>query len=276
MMRAKSLPLITQQPPHHSAIPLFLPRIAFVVIAADFPESRAILRQELDAVPPFGTLPELPVRNDDAHGPAMFAGQRFSFPAVRQQHVGLGEDVELHIGGVAVVGVENDVARFWLRPHELEDLPARHALPVIVVTAPGGDTVDVADEILLRQRHEFRQRPGERVLDEARHPETPVIRLHVRLDAKIEHRPVLHFLLAGWQAVGMAHIPLAGEEAPLFRPFLLGADELVLDAADEVRLVVLAHRLSLSTASAAPYRAPSRAPSRFAAYRGASCPWRCR
>src|SRR5258708_7320306 len=68
-------------------IPLFLPRVSSVVIAADFPIARRILFQEFDALQPFCAFPEIKMRHHEAHRAAMLRVQRFTRPGMRQQSV---------------------------------------------------------------------------------------------------------------------------------------------------------------------------------------------
>ncbi len=96
--------------------------------------------------------------------------------------------------------------RFRLGLHQIEQRLRRHALPVIVEAAPGGDAMDVAHDLALRQRHELRQGQRDGIFDEPQDLEPPVLGLHARLRAEIQHRPVLHFLLAGRQAVDVAEV----------------------------------------------------------------------
>jgi hypothetical protein len=60
------------------AVPFFLPRIAPVVITVAFPEAEFVTVQELQTVDPFGTLPDVQVRNHQAQRTAVFDWQRFT------------------------------------------------------------------------------------------------------------------------------------------------------------------------------------------------------
>ena len=66
----------------------------------------------------------------------------------------------------------------------------------------------------------------QRIFDQATDLQAPVLRLHIRLHAEIEHRPSLHFLLARRQTVDMPEI-VAIAAAPVPPPPLIvtvGAD----------------------------------------------------
>ena len=120
--------------------------------------------------------------------------------------------------------------------------------------------MDVAEQVLLRQRHEFRKGPGNRVLDKSGHAQTPFLGPDIGLRAQIEHGPILHFLLTRRQTSRVRAICASGQQPALFRPFLLGADQLHLDGADKLRI------FRFATAHSRPFarikRALSRAQSR--------------
>src|SRR5215468_5891848 len=82
-------------------VALLGPRIAAVVIAVDLPESGMVLWRQLDARQPLGALPEVKVRDDEAHWAAVLAGERRALPAMRQDGVLRGKVLERHVGGVA-------------------------------------------------------------------------------------------------------------------------------------------------------------------------------
>jgi uracil-DNA glycosylase family 4 len=52
-----------------------------------------------------------------------------------------------HVGGVAVIGMEDHMARFGLGLDQVENVPRWNALPMIVVSAPLRDAVNVGREI---------------------------------------------------------------------------------------------------------------------------------
>src|SRR3954469_17374973 len=63
------------------------------------------------------------------------------------------------------------------------------------------------------------------MLDCPGHIDPPMLARDVRHDAKIEHRPVLHNVLAGRQALRVRSRMAAGQELAVAGPFLLGAGE---------------------------------------------------
>src|SRR4051812_44051956 len=67
-----------------TGIPLLLPRIAAHVISAQLPESRFITFGEFQAVAPFGALPEIQVRHQQARGSSVL--RREWPPSVHRRH----------------------------------------------------------------------------------------------------------------------------------------------------------------------------------------------
>src|SRR5690348_1288943 len=61
-------------------IAFFFPWIAAIVIAVLFPKARPVARDEFDALHPFRALPEIELRHDRPHRPAMLARQRLALP----------------------------------------------------------------------------------------------------------------------------------------------------------------------------------------------------
>ena len=63
-----------------------------------------------------------------------------------EQGVFGGEIFQREIGGVAVMGMQHDEARFLARLAGIEQIAGRKPFPLIVVARPGGDAMDVGDE----------------------------------------------------------------------------------------------------------------------------------
>src|SRR3989454_287032 len=192
-----------------------------VRVAADFREAFAILGDEFDLPNPLGALPRVQRRRDHPARTAVLLRERFTFPGVYQQHVVFDRAREWQVGRVrdrrarheVVAGAEN-VARLFFWDRELGDRLEADAAPMIVVTAPGRDTVEIAHLVHLRQGHELIPRQRERGLHEAADLELPCVTRDVRLFAGIEHRPVLDFVLPDRQ---LRHPVTVRRPAP-FRP----------------------------------------------------------
>src|SRR5205814_2673325 len=84
-------------------VALLEPRIAVIVIAAHFPETRLVEDREFHALDPLRALPE--VKSGDHHPkrPAMLAADRLAVPAPGQKHVVGCEVGQRHVGRVGVV-----------------------------------------------------------------------------------------------------------------------------------------------------------------------------
>src|SRR5262245_41240732 len=63
------------------------PGLGAVRVAADFPETPAVAREEFDLADPLRALPRVELRRDHPHRSAVFPGQRLALPRVHQQDV---------------------------------------------------------------------------------------------------------------------------------------------------------------------------------------------
>src|SRR5687767_13339006 len=88
-----------------SAIPLFLPRVSVVVVAANFPVAGLVVFDELDAGDPLGALPEIEVGNEATDRGAVCEREGFAVEAVRDERVVRGRFLERHVCGEAVPGL---------------------------------------------------------------------------------------------------------------------------------------------------------------------------
>lgn len=81
---------------------------------------------------------------------------------------------------------------------------------MIVVPAPVGHAMKIADILGLRQREELRPRQRQRILDEPADFELPRLDGDVRVLAKIHHGPVPHFALSDRQLRHAVPVRLTG------------------------------------------------------------------
>src|SRR5579883_136163 len=209
-----------------SAIALLRPGIAMVVVSPLFPEARAVGGDEFDAPDPFGALPEIELRHDRAHRPAMLAGERLPLPGMRQQYIVIGEIGERQVGRVIVIAVEDEEARLGLGAHDREEVTRAHPLPFIVEARPGGDAMDVRGVAEGGLGAKRRPVPGDGVLDEPVDGEPPAPCGHVGLDAEIEDGPILDPALPRRQTLLLRTRGAARQEPAVARPALLRFDEL--------------------------------------------------
>src|SRR5579864_1207377 len=202
------------------AVAFFVPGIAAIVIAAFFPKPGAIRGDELDPLNPFRALPEIQLRHDRAHRPAMLAWQGLALPGVREKYVVIIEISERKVRRVIVIGMKHDEARLWLRLREAEDVLCANAVPLIVEARPGGNAVNIGDVAELRLNLKFGPTPIELVLDQAIDRETPALWLDPGLNPEIEHGPIAHLMLAGRQTLA-ARRSMPGQEPAVAGPAFL-------------------------------------------------------
>src|SRR5690242_5275437 len=221
-----------------SAITLLRPGVAVVVVAARFPEAGTVGGDDLDAPDPFGAFPEIEPRHDRAHRTAMLPRQRTPLPGTGEQHVSSVEFHQREVGRVVVIAVKDDEARGSRRADRSQDMSGADALPHIVEARPCGDAVNVGHIAERRLGEERAPVPDHRHLDQAVDRELPALGSHLRLDAEIEHRPVLDSVLARRQALlGRTRRP-AGKETAFASPALLALDELPLDCGERLVLIL--------------------------------------
>ena len=92
-------------------VPLLPPGIAVHVIAAQLPEARLVPLRELQAVDPLRRLPEVEMRDEQARGAAMLGRERLALVLRSASCLAADEIFRRHVGGVAVIGVCEDVGR---------------------------------------------------------------------------------------------------------------------------------------------------------------------
>jgi hypothetical protein len=107
---------------------------------------------------------------------------------VHQQDIVFDGAFERQVGGVWDGGAGLEIvpgaqyeSRLVFRDDELGDRLEAYAAPVVVVAAPGGDAVEVALVIHLRECHEPLPIQRERVFDQPPDLQLPGGELHVRL-----------------------------------------------------------------------------------------------
>src|SRR2546427_2547050 len=138
----------------HSAIRVVLPRQRRVGIAPHFPVALLITVRERDVFDPLRTFPGIALRHDDPHRPALLYGERRAVPGVGEEHVLVSAGLQRQVGGVAVVGGEEDELRERQRPYHLHDPPEAHPFPLVIEGAPGRHTVKVLHRLELRLRQQ--------------------------------------------------------------------------------------------------------------------------
>src|SRR4051812_29778961 len=110
------------QPRRSVAEALFLPEVGVVVVAVALPEAQSVFGQELEPADPFRALPEVALRKHESERVAMLGLERLTGERVGEDDVVVIEDLERHVGRVALLGVLDDEPRRRLRTRELQDL----------------------------------------------------------------------------------------------------------------------------------------------------------
>jgi len=141
---------------------------------------------------------------------------------MRQHGAFVGEVRKHQVGGVAVMGMQDDEARIGAQPNRRQKIGRRHTLPVVVVTRPCGHAMNVGYGLGLRLVHKAGPVPDLRVFNGAGQVQTPPLQRDDRMKAEVQHRPVAHQVLARWQPVPFRPGVVAGQEPPFPRPALLG------------------------------------------------------
>src|SRR3954454_844105 len=139
-------------------VPLFLPRIAVVVVAVALPEAGFVLLQQLQSTHPFRALPEVQMWYEQARGATVLRSERLTVVLVHDPRLAAGHLVERKVRRVAAIapGAHELPARL----DGFEQPVYRHAGPRRVELRPLRHAVDVDREGLAGQRRELRPRPA--------------------------------------------------------------------------------------------------------------------
>ncbi len=169
---------------------------------ADFPVSELLFVGECDRTYPLRALVCIPLWNEEAHRSAMFDRERFAVPLVREEDVGVVQDIQRVRGRVPVPASEGRESSRRPDLRALGHFLDRDPDPLVIERGPAGDAVE--------RRHHFRGRkPQELVVGETHwffdrtvHAEVPLLRVESRNDTEVEPRP-------------FPDLPLSGRKTPL-------------------------------------------------------------
>ena len=121
----------------------------------------------------------------------MVALDRLPVVRVRQQCIVAPQVLERHVRRVAAVGVEHHLGRLGEDAGERDHVAEAHALPAVIVAAPGRHAVDVRGARDLRQGHELGPAQALLLLDKAEDAELPGFEIDARGRAVAEDRPAV-------------------------------------------------------------------------------------
>ena len=141
--------------------------------------------------------------------------QRLATERVGQEDVAVIEHGQGQVGGVALLGMRDDVCRARTDAGHLQDRLDRHAFPGGVELRPARDAVDVRLDGLARQVPELA--PGQREwrIHLAPDLEVPVGEVGVRHGPVVEDREFVGLVLARRDALGDGRIRFASTEETL-------------------------------------------------------------
>ena len=210
-------------------VPLFFPRVAVVVVAANFPEAKSILGEEGDAFDKFCALPGVEFGNDNAGGATVLTGDRGAAELGRHEHVVIETVREGDIRRVAIVAREINKLRLRFRLNEFEEGGERHAAPSAVVLAPSGHAVKITFIGDLGEGIKLCPRKDGWFFHETIDGQGPILQGNLRLHAEVEHGKSRREFLPGRQAVGRGdHARFEAAGQLFFGPFLFSCDVALL------------------------------------------------
>ena len=176
------------------------PGVAVGVVAVAFPEAKAVVVEEHETANPFDAFPGVKVRDDESKRAAVIGGEGFAIVLggeqdLRAEQVGKGD-----VGGVALVGKDQDVSGSGPGFGAIEDIGEADTFPMVVEAAPAGDTMKIACGFALRKGAKFFPGQAQGSFDEAGDFEVPSGRIENRNAAVVKNRPFDGERLAGGKA----------------------------------------------------------------------------
>jgi hypothetical protein len=202
--------------------PVFRPRVGGIAIAADFPKTGPVFRDEFDAANKLCPFPGVKFRDYDAGGAAVIARDGFAIEPCGHQRVIIERIFDPHIGAIAVVAAEENVTHFRFRFHDFRKREESDATPATIEFAPSRDAVEIGHVLELREGIEVLPGKRFRVLDQSTDLEAPIGQSDFRFDPEIEDGKALGEMLARRETIGRAartglKIRLSGSDRPAGR-----------------------------------------------------------
>src|SRR3989449_11512114 len=186
-------------------VPVLGQRIRGVTVSADLPISELFLVRERDRAHPLRALVGVALRHEEPNRPSVFDWERLAIPLVREENVGIVQDVERVGCRVAVAASDSREAS---RRADLR--PLRHFLdcdsdPLVVERRPTGDAVERGHHFRGRKAEELVVCETDWLIDRAIHPQVPLLRVEPWNDAEVEPRPFPDLPLSGWETPLRSH-----------------------------------------------------------------------
>src|SRR6058998_1992917 len=179
-------------------------RICGVAIPADLPVPELFLVREGDGAHPLCALVRVALRHEEPDGSPVFDRERLAVPLVREEDVGIVEDVERMGRRVPIAAAKGREAGGRADLRALRHLADRDSDPLVVEGRPARDAVERGYHSRGRQSEKLIVRETERFVDRAVHPQVPLLRIEPGDDAEVEPGP-------------FPNLPLSGRETSLRR-----------------------------------------------------------
>src|SRR6266705_318565 len=191
-------------------------RIRGVAVPADLPVPELFLVRERDGAHPLCTLVRVALRHEEAHGSPVFDRQRLAVPLVREQDVGIVEDIERMGRRIAVPAPEGREAGGRADLRALRHFADRDPDPLVVERGPARDAMEWRNHFCGRKSQELVVREADRLVDGAVHAEVPFLRVEARDDAEVEPRPLPNLPLP-WREATLRRHPTETIEIPRYK-----------------------------------------------------------
>src|SRR2546430_5320368 len=179
-------PQMRMSPTASEGVAVFRQRIRGVAVPSDFPVSELFFVGEGDRTNPLRALVCVALRDEDPHRSAVFDWKRFPVPLVREENVGIVQDVEGMGRRIAVATSEGrETSR---RPNlcSFRHFLDRDSDPLVVERGPTGDAVERGHHFRGRKAEQLAVREADRGVDRAAHPEVPLLRIEPRGEYPVE------------------------------------------------------------------------------------------
>src|SRR2546422_6526344 len=195
-------------------------RIRGVAVPADLPVSELFLVRERDGAHPLRTLVRIALRHEEPYGAPVFDRERLAVPLVREQDVGIVEDIERMGRRVAIAAPEGREAGGRADLRALRHFADRDPDPLVVERGPARDAMERGNHSCGRKSQKLVVREADRLVDRAVHAEVPLLRVEPGDDAQVEPRPFPNLPLPGRETSLRRH-PTETIEIPRYKSLCL-------------------------------------------------------
>src|SRR5437667_6533649 len=177
-------------------------RIRRVTVPADLPIPELFFVRERHRSHPLRALVRVALRHEEPHGSPVFDRERFPVPLIREEDVGVVQDIQRMRSRIAVPASKGRKASRGANLRAFRNFLDGDADPFVVERGPARDTMERRHHLGRRQPQELFVGETHGVLDGDVHTKVPFLRVEPRNNAEIEPRP-------------FPNLPLSGRETPL-------------------------------------------------------------